>query len=45
MICKKCGEGKHGPCKKRNANKQGADCDCQHRVRKIVRKEKVGYAE
>lgn len=33
MVCKPCGLGLHMPCKKRNENKQGADCDCQHRTR------------
>ncbi len=33
MICTNCGLGHHEACKVRNKNKQGADCDCQHRVR------------
>jgi hypothetical protein len=33
MICRDCGDGHHADCQERNKNKQGADCDCQHRVR------------
>lgn len=34
MICSDCRtpEG-HAACKERNKDKQGADCDCLHRVR------------
>jgi hypothetical protein len=32
MICRECGHGRHRLCKARNLNKQGSDCDCQHRI-------------
>lgn len=32
MICKDCTKADHETCKKRNINKQGDDCDCQHRT-------------
>jgi hypothetical protein len=33
MICRPCAQANHADCKERNKNKQGSDCDCQHRVR------------
>ncbi len=33
MICKDCINKDHTTCAQRNANKQGADCDCLHRVK------------
>lgn len=39
MICTDCSHSKHDACKNRNAGKQGADCDCQHRAPKKAKSE------
>jgi hypothetical protein len=45
MICTDCTHKKHGACKARNAGKQGADCDCQHREIQKKKDETDGVAE
>ena len=45
MICRDCRTPSgHAACRERNKNKQGADCDCLHRI-KSVEIEKGGEAD
>ena len=45
MICPDCKVRKHTKCKARNKNKQGADCDCQHRAKDVRDEVKDGVPE
>lgn len=38
MICVECRNRKHRICDNRNKNKQGKDCDCQHKRNADVRR-------